>query len=92
MVCAPADAVGLHVSPNPFGQQTTIRLSLPRPASAEFGIYSVDGRLIRALPATGSQVVWNGTDDAGKPVGRSVYYCRLRGPGFSVSKKLVRVD
>jgi hypothetical protein len=89
---APADVVGLHASPNPFGRQTTICFSLPRAASAELGIYSVDGRLIRALHATGNRVVWNGADDEGKPVGRGVYYCRLRCLGFSVSKKLVKVD
>ena len=86
------DAAGLRASPNPFGRQTTIRLGLPRAASAELGIYSVDGRLIRTLSATGSQVVWNGADDAGNPVGRGVYYCRLQSSGFSVSKKLVKVN
>jgi hypothetical protein len=89
---APADAVGLHAGPNPFGRKTTIRLGLPHAASAEVGIYSVDGRLIRALPATGSQVVWNGADDAGNPVGRGVYYCRLQGPAFGASRKLVKTE
>jgi hypothetical protein len=88
---APPDA-GLDVSPSPFGRETTIRLSLPRTASAEVGIYSVDGRLIRALPVTGGQAIWNGADDAGNPVGRGVYYCRLRRAGSWVSKKLVKVD
>jgi hypothetical protein len=87
-----ADAAGFRVSPNPFCGQTTIRLGLLHAASAEGGIYSVDGRLIRALSGNGSQVVWNGADDAGKSVGRGVYYCRFRCPGLSVSKKLVKVD
>jgi len=84
--------VGLAVSPNPFGGQARISFNLPRAASAQIGIYSVDGRLVRALPATGGQVVWNGSDDAGNAVGRGVYYCRLQGSGFSVSRKLVKAE
>jgi hypothetical protein len=82
----------LWAGPNPFGRQTTVHFSLPHATPAELGIFSVDGRLIRALPATGSQVVWNGDDDAGRPVDHGVYYCRLRGPCFVVSQKLVKAD
>ena len=85
------EAVGLHASPNPFGRQTTIRLGLPRAASAELGIYAVDGRLVRTLPAT-SGIVWNGADNNGILVGRGVYYCRLQGPTFSASAKLVKTE
>lgn len=83
---------GLRVSPNPLGAQATIRLSLPHAAPAELGIYSVDGRLVRTLSASSNQVVWNGTDNAGKPVGRGVYYCRLQCAGLSKSVKLVKAD
>jgi hypothetical protein len=84
--------IGLAVRPNPFGRLATIRFSLPRRTSAKLGIYSVDGRLIRALPAAGGAVIWNGADDTGKPVGRGVYYCRIQGPGFTASRKLVKVE
>ena len=83
--------VGLTIGPNPFGRLVRISFNLPRAASAELGIYAVDGRLVRTLPAT-SGAVWNGADDTGKPLGRGVYYCRLWGAGFSVSEKLVQVD
>ena len=83
--------VGLAVSPNPFGRRARISFSLPRAVSAELGIYSVDGRLVRTLPAT-SGTVWNGADNTGNRVGRGVYYCRLEGPGFSASRKLVKTD
>jgi hypothetical protein len=81
--------VGLAVTPNPFGQLARISFNLPRAVSAELGIYSVDGRLVRTLPAT-SGTVWNGTDNTGNRVGRGVYYCRLQGPGLSMSMKLVK--
>jgi hypothetical protein len=83
--------VGLSVSPNPFGRLARISFNLPRANSAELGIYSADGRLVRTLPAT-IGIVWNGADNAGKLVGRGVYYCRLQGPAFSTTAKLVKTE
>jgi hypothetical protein len=83
--------IGLSVSPNPFGRAARISFNLPRAAAAELGVYAVDGRLVRTLPAT-SGIVWDGTDNAGRLVGRGVYYCRLQGQAFSSSTKLVKTD
>jgi len=83
--------VGLSASPNPFGEHATIRFNLSHAVSAQLGIYSVDGRLVRTLKAT-NRVVWNGRDNAGNRVGRGVYYCRLHGRGFSTSAKLVKME
>ncbi|MCX6842780.1 MAG: aryl-sulfate sulfotransferase [candidate division WOR-3 bacterium] len=83
--------VGLAVRPNPFGRRASISFNLPRAVAAELGIYSVDGRLVRTLPAT-SGTVWNGADNNGYLVGRGVYYCRLQGPTFSTSAKLVKTE
>jgi len=83
--------VGLAVRPNPFGRQARISFNLRRAVAAELGIYSVDGRLVRTLPAT-SGTVWNGADNTGNPVGRGVYYCRLQGPAFSTTSKLVKTE
>lgn len=84
--------VELAASPNPFDRQARIRFNLPRAASARVGIYSVDGRLIRALTTTGAEVVWDGADNAGRLVSRGVYYCRLQGPAFSAPTKLVKAE
>ncbi|MBM3330472.1 hypothetical protein FJY68_01315 [candidate division WOR-3 bacterium] len=83
--------VGLSVSPNPFGPLARISFNLPRAVSAELGIYSADGRLVRTLPAV-SGSVWNGADNNGNRVGRGVYYCRLQGPSFGTSAKLVKSE
>ncbi len=83
--------VGLSASPNPFGRLARISFSLPRVTSAELGIYAADGRLVRTLPAT-SGTVWNGADNSGNRVGRGVYYCRLQGPDFSSSAKMVKTE
>jgi len=83
--------VGLAVWPNPFGSLARISFNLPTQVSTELGIYSADGRLVRTLPAT-SGTVWDGSDDAGSRVGRGVYICRLQGPAFSTTAKLVKTD
>ena len=83
--------VGLTASPNPFGRRANISFNLPRRVASELGIYTADGRLVRTLPAT-TGITWNGTDNAGNRVGRGVYYCRLRGPDFSSSTKLVKTE
>jgi len=83
--------IGLAASPNPFGRLARINFNLPPVSSAELGIYSVDGRLVRTLPAV-SGTVWNGADNAGTRVGRGVYYCRLQGPDFISSTKLVKTE
>jgi hypothetical protein len=83
--------VGLKVRPNPFGRRASISFNLPSSASTRLGIYSVDGRLVRTLPAT-SGTLWNGTDNTGRLMGRGVYYCRLQGPTFSTTVKLVKTE
>jgi hypothetical protein len=83
--------VGLSVSPNPFGRLARISFSLPRATSAELGIYSVDGRLVRTLPAI-SGTAWDGADNAGRAAGPGIYYCRLHGPAFGTSVKLVKSE
>ncbi len=83
---------GIEVYPNPVCGRATIRLGMPRRASAELDIYSIGGRLIRTLKTTARDVVWDGTDNAGKPAGRGVYYCRLNPSGSSKPIKLVKVD
>jgi hypothetical protein len=83
-----ADAAGLQVSPNPFGRQATIHLILPRGASAELGIYDITGKLVYSSFGLGNSSFR--LDLRSMPAG--VYYCRLRGDGFSASKKLVKVE
>jgi len=83
--------VGLSASPNPFGRLARISFNLPRPATARLGIYGIDGRLVRTLPAI-SGTAWDGTANSGQLVGRGVYYCRLQGPGFISSAKLVKTE
>jgi len=89
--------------PNPFNPSTTIRFSLPVPAQVHLIIYNVYGQLVRTLRdqrfGTGyHQVVWDGRDDAGKPVASGVYFLQMRAlresgnAEFVQVKKMLRVE
>ncbi len=71
--------------PNPFRQQTTIRFTLngtgPQPVTLE--IYNVLGQrvrtLVQGLLSPGQHtVIWDATDDAGRPAASGLYLYRLR--------------
>lgn len=56
-------------------------------------IYDVAGRLVRTLadgahPAGRHEVVWNGTDHAGRRVAAGVYFARLDSGGIHVQRSI----
>lgn len=81
--------------PNPFNPTTTIRFDTPFGGGrVALRVYDTAGRLVRTLvdgfePGGVRFVDWDGRDQAGKIVASGVYFCRLDGPGFSESRKLV---
>jgi hypothetical protein len=92
------DGVGLDALPNPFRQIVSFHLMPSVDHRSELQVLDVAGRPVRTLrvprstSGTAAHISWDGTDDAGNPVGQGVYYCRLQGPGFSPSRKLVKAD
>jgi hypothetical protein len=81
-------------APNPFNPETTIRYAVAAAGDVTIEIFNVGGARVRTLVARAHQpgaysVRWNGTDDAGRPVGSGVYFYQLRAPGFTGSRKLI---
>lgn len=80
--------------PNPFSPETRIVFELPQAGKVELGIYSPDGRLVRAL-VTGErqagvqEVRWDGQDDAGRKLPGGVYFYGLRAPGVTESRRMI---
>lgn len=94
------DVVGtLHLSqnrPNPFGPETRIAFDLPQDGRAELRIYAVNGRFVRTLveeerSAGPQSVLWDGLDDAGRPVSSGVYLYTLSAPGVEEGRKMLLV-
>jgi hypothetical protein len=74
---------GLRVGPNPQGAALSISFALSHQAPVRLDVLDVQGRLVRkvvekVLPARTHQFVWDGTCNAGTPVGSGVYFVRLK--------------
>lgn len=73
--------------PNPFPSSTRISYSLPGAAAARIIVYDAAGRRVRTLidaqVAAGThEIAWDGRDDAGRPAGSGVYFCRMEAGTF----------
>ena len=87
-------AFKLHQNyPNPFNPATTIRYDLPYACRVTVEVFNVVGQRMRLLnfqiqgPGQ-AQVVWDGRDDQGKPMGSGVYFYRVTTSAASEGGKL----
>ncbi len=84
--------------PNPFHTRATIRFHLARAGEACVTIFDVGGRAIRALHtgplAAGEHaLVWDGTDGAGRRVGKGIFWTQLHtAGGYRSSMRMVRIE
>jgi len=90
----PAGAVALACYPNPFNPNVTIQYTIVEPGFVMLNVHDVTGRLIRRVVcgrcSSGSHTaVWDGTDDAGRPVGSGVYLVRLVAPGRVMTRRVM---
>lgn len=88
-------SVQLHTNrPNPFNATTTLTYSLPEPAFVSLVVYNVLGQPVRRLVnehrSSGRHaIVWNGTDERGRPLSSGVYVGRLHDGRRSFSIKML---
>ena len=80
--------------PNPFNPVTTLLYDLPEQANVNIIIYDMLGRQVKSLinqsqNAGFKSVVWNATNDYGKPVSAGVYLYQIQAKGFVQTKKMV---
>ena len=83
-------------APNPFNPSTTIRFVLPEAGAVRLSIYGADGRLVRSLvtsefTAGSHEVVWDGTDNAGRACASGIYLCRLVTPAGALDRRMALV-
>lgn len=94
-----ASPSGLTLSasyPNPFTEQTTVSMTLPRASAVELTVYDVRGTLVRTLttgrmPAGTHAVAWDGTNEGGRSVASGVYFVQLSAAGTTVTRRVVRL-
>ncbi|MFQ5511559.1 MAG: T9SS type A sorting domain-containing protein [Candidatus Krumholzibacteriia bacterium] len=84
--------------PNPFNPGTTIPFEIKKSGHVSLKIYNVSGQLVKTLldgelPAGRYAKEpfnrWDGTNDAGQPVGSGVYFYRILTRTFTKTMKLV---
>jgi hypothetical protein len=99
-VVAPTAAPAFHLAParpNPFRTVTTLAFELPRDSVVRLAVYDVAGRIVRhlvegrPLPAGRHEVVWNGTDEAGRAVAPGVYWYRLEAGDRTAAGRALRL-
>jgi hypothetical protein len=82
--------------PNPFNPATTLTFELPRQMNVQLIIYNVLGQkvytLLNGMQKAGvHQVLWNGIDQFGKPVGSGVYFYQMKTDNFEKTLKMVLI-
>jgi len=82
--------------PNPFNPVTTIPYYLPQTSNITITIFNELGAKVRewhfvSLNAGSHALVWEGTDEYGKPVSSGTYFYRMSAGSFSASRKLVLI-
>jgi len=83
--------------PNPFNPSTTISYAIKDATDARLEIYNLKGQLVRTLAnahhKTGHyNLVWNGMDDANKPVSSGIYFYRLTTDKYQKTRKMLLVE
>jgi len=80
--------------PNPFNPVTTLRYDLPENAMINITIYDMLGREVKTLinqtqDAGYKSVIWDATNDYGKPVSAGLYLYQIQAGEYISTKKMV---
>jgi len=80
--------------PNPFNPETTLRYDLPENSLVNITIYDMLGREVKTLinhtqDAGYRSVIWDATNNYGKPVSAGVYLYQIQAGEYISTKKMV---
>lgn len=82
--------------PNPFNPTTVIEYSIPVTSRVSVRIYNILGQVVRTLVdenklAGTYSVIWDGTNNSGKPVTSGVYFYLVKTDDFKETKKMTLI-
>ena len=89
------EVFALHQNyPNPFNPMTRISYDLPEDANISISIYDLMGRVVKTMVNTTQEagyksVIWNATNDYGKPVSAGVYLYQIQAGEFRQTRRMV---
>jgi hypothetical protein len=81
--------------PSVFRSEMRLRLVAPNPLAADADVEDVCGRLVRRLSRgafSGSCLVWDGRDEAGRRMAAGVYFVRVTAGRGAVRLKVVKLE
>ncbi len=82
--------------PNPFGDQSAIRLSLDRNSPLTVRVFTAEGKLVRTL-ASGTALqgahrfVWDGRSDSGRRCATGAYLFQVSAPGYRTTRSALLI-
>ena len=88
------EVFALHQNyPNPFNPTTSLRYDLPENSLVNITIYDMMGREVKTLvnqtqDAGYKSVVWNATNDYGRPVSAGIYLYQIQAGKYISTKKM----
>ena len=82
--------------PNPFNPSTVIQYSLPKNNFVYLKIIDLEGRevktLINSFQISGNKsVIWNATNNQGRPVAAGMYFYLIESGEFLSAKKMILI-
>ena len=89
------DVFFLHQNyPNPFNPVTTLRYDLPENSLVNVTVYDMLGRQVKTLinqtqDAGYKSLIWDATNDYGKPVSAGIYLYQIQAGEYISTKKMV---
>ena len=89
------EVFALHQNhPNPFNPVTTLRYNISENSLVTIAIYNILGKEVKTLinqtQDTGyKSVIWNATNDYGKPVSAGIYLYQIQAGEYMQTKKMV---
>ena len=80
--------------PNPFNPVTTVRYDIPENSHVNITIYDMLGRQVKTLiyqtqDSGYRSVIWDATNDYGKPVSAGIYLYQIQAGEYMQTKKMV---
>ncbi|AVI52001.1 hypothetical protein C5O00_12885 [Pukyongia salina] len=90
---AKAEGYGFISYPNPFSESTTLQFYTAQDATTRLAVYNIQGQMVRSLfegANTGKQqIVWDGTNGAGKRLSEGLYFVALEVDGNTHIQKVI---
>ena len=85
---------GIFNYPNPFNPVTKLRYTIPKNSLVSIIIYDMLGRQVKTLvnqtqDAGYASVIWDATNDYGKPVSAGIYLYQIQAGEYIQTKKMV---